>query len=221
LRAIFACWQEGAPLRFEGEHYRFTRMQPFFAPGRLESGPPPIHLGAVGPRMTALAGEVADGLMCHPTNSSPRYLREVVLPRVAAGAARAGRASADVVLMVSELIATGADAPAVAAARAKARETLAFVLSTPAYWPSLALYSWQDAGERLHAMSRAGEWQAMPTAISDEMLDAFVPSAAYPEIAALLAERFAGLAGRIPFPLPESSADEPAARAAIEALRGG
>ena len=56
LRAIFACWQEGAPLAFEGEHYRFTRMQPFFNPGPIENPAIPIPLGAIGPAMTALAG---------------------------------------------------------------------------------------------------------------------------------------------------------------------
>ena len=29
LRAIFDTWQNGAALQFQGEHYRFTRMQPF------------------------------------------------------------------------------------------------------------------------------------------------------------------------------------------------
>jgi len=81
LRAIFACWQDGTPLAFEGEHYRFNRMQPFFAPEPLEHAPIGIFLGGIGPGMTALAGEVSDGLMCHPTNTAPRYLRAVVAPR--------------------------------------------------------------------------------------------------------------------------------------------
>ena len=34
LRAIFACWQDGTALSFEGDHYQFTRMQPFFNPKR-------------------------------------------------------------------------------------------------------------------------------------------------------------------------------------------
>jgi hypothetical protein len=121
--------------------------------------------------------------------------------------------------MASELIATGRDAAAVASAREKARETLGFLYSTPAYWPSLELYGWRDVGERLHAMTRAGEWQAMSAAIGDPMLDVLVPSAPYGEIAAVLGERFAGLSTRLPFPLPEDPADESAARAAIEALR--
>ena len=42
LRAIFECWQSGTPLHFEGDHYRFTRMQPFFDPGPLECRAIPI-----------------------------------------------------------------------------------------------------------------------------------------------------------------------------------
>ena len=51
LRAIFDAWaaQDGTRLRFEGEHYRFTRMQPFFTPALIEHPEIPIYLGAVGP----------------------------------------------------------------------------------------------------------------------------------------------------------------------------
>ena len=34
LRAIFAAFQQGGALDFRGDHYRFTRLQPFFNPGR-------------------------------------------------------------------------------------------------------------------------------------------------------------------------------------------
>lgn len=47
-------------------------------------------MGAVGPVMTALAGEIADGMITHPTNTPPRYVSEVVRPRLAEGAARGG-----------------------------------------------------------------------------------------------------------------------------------
>jgi probable F420-dependent oxidoreductase len=89
LREIFRSFQTGAPLAFEGEHYRFTRLQPFFNPGPIAHPEIPIFLGAVGPKMTELAGEVGDGMMTHPTNSAPRYLREATRPALATGARRA------------------------------------------------------------------------------------------------------------------------------------
>lgn len=219
LRAIFECWQNGTPLNFAGEHYVFERMQPFFNPGPLDVPMLAIHLGGIGPAMTALAGEVADGLMCHPTNSSPRYLREVVWPRIEKGAARLGRDANTVALMAADLVATGRDAKAVDAAREGIRELLGFLFSTPSYWPSLALYEHEELGPRLREMTRQGRWGEMTAAIPDDLLDALVPSGTYAAIADVLRARFEGLAARMTFPLPDDPANEPEVREVIGALR--
>jgi probable F420-dependent oxidoreductase len=221
LRAIFARWQHGEKLAFEGESYRFTRMQPFFDPGPLDPGPPPLLMGGVGPRMTALAGEVADGLMTHPTNSSARYLREVVVPRIADGAAASGRAPGDCRLMAAGFVATGVDDAAVAAQREWARELLTFLYSTPSYWPSLDLFGYREVGEALHAKTREGDWAGMKGLVTDTMLDAFVPSAPYTEIAQRLLEDYAGVASRITFPVPDDASLDGEARAVIARLRAG
>jgi probable F420-dependent oxidoreductase len=218
LRAIFERWQHGKPLAYEGEHYVFTRMQPFFDPGPLQCGPPLVHLGGIGPAMTALAGEVADGLMCHPTNSSPRYLRERVLPRIAIGAARVGRDPAEVELMAADLVATGHDRASVARAREDIRELFGFLFSTPSYWPSLELHGRGELGSELREMTRAGRWAEMKAAISDEILDALSPSGTYDEVADVLLARFGGLASRITFPLPDDPADDERVAEVIEAL---
>ncbi len=219
LRAIWRTFQEGAPLRYEGEHYRFTRMQPFFNPGPIEHPEIPIFLGAVGPKMTALVGEVADGLMTHPTNSAPRFLREATRPALEAGAKRAGRDGAALELLAGGFIATGPDDAAVARQREHARELLAFLYSTPAYWPTLDLFGWREVGERLHRLTREGKWAEMSGALSDEMLDALVPQGPYATIARTLREWYGGLATRITFPLPEDPGDDPAAARAIAELR--
>jgi len=219
LRAIFDCWQNGTPLAFEGEHYVFTRMQPFFVPGRLEGPAIPLHLGGIGPAMTALAGEVADGLMCHPTNSSPRYLREVVWPRIEKGAARVGRDPRAIRLMAADLVATGRDDAAVARARRGIRELFGFLFSTPAYWPSLELYGFGALGPALRDMTRRGKWGEMTAAVPEALLDALVPTGPYERIADVLRERFAGLADRFTFPLPVDSAEDDRVRDVIAALR--
>jgi probable F420-dependent oxidoreductase len=220
LRAIFARWQEGTPLDFAGEHYAFRRMQPFFDPGPLPGGPPPIWLGAVGPAMTALAGELADGVLTHPTNTSPRWLREGVLPRIARGAARSGADPAAVGLRASPLVATGRDAAAVAERREWARGLLGFLYSTPAYAPSLALHGWEERGETLRGHVRAGRWDDLAGVVDDAMLDAFVPSGTWDEIADVLAEAYAGLCREIVFPLPEDPADDAGVAPVIARLRG-
>ena len=70
-------------------------MTPFFAPGPNPYGPPRIVLGGVGPRMTEVAGEVADGFMIHPF-STAKFMRETTLPALERGATRAGRTLADI-----------------------------------------------------------------------------------------------------------------------------
>jgi len=220
LRAVFARWQEGTPLAFEGEHYRVTRMQPFFDPGPLTAGPPPVWLGAVGPAMTALAGEAADGLLTHPTNTSPRYLREVALPRVARGAARTGREPGAIGLRAGPLVATGPDAAAVAERRAWARGLLGFLYSTPVYAPTLELFGWKERGPRLRELVRAGRWDALGEVVDDAMLDALVPSGTHDEIAGVLGEWYGGLCAELTFPLPDDPADDAALAPVLARLRG-
>jgi len=220
LRAIFASFQTGAPLRYEGEHYRLARLQPFFRPEPLADPRIPTFLGAIGPAMTSLAGEVGDGLVTHPTSSAPRVLRELARPRFAHGAARAGRDAADLTIAVSPLVATGRDAAEVSKGKSAARQLLGFLFSTPAYWPSLALFGWQERGEVLHRLSREGRWDAMPAEIDDAMLDAFVPAASYDALGDALRARYAGLAQRLCLALPEEPADDAAFARLVAGLRG-
>ena len=220
LRAILDTWQNGTPLRFEGEHYRFTRMQPFFAPGKLDHPGIPILLGGIGPGMTALAGEVADALVTHPTSSAPRYLREVVIPRIARGAARAGRVPGACRLFVAPLVASGETEEDVRREREGVRRLFGFLFSTPPYWPPLELFGWKERGEKLHELSRANRWDAMAEVVSDEMLDAFAPSGRYAEIADVLREWYAGISDWITFPMPEDPGGDSAVSEVLQALRG-
>lgn len=88
VRACFDAYRKGRG-RYEGELYPVR--QPVFAPGADDPWPePPVYVAGVNPVMTAVAGEVADGLAAH-TFSTPRYLDEVIRPALARGAARAGR----------------------------------------------------------------------------------------------------------------------------------
>ncbi|MCH7788959.1 MAG: LLM class flavin-dependent oxidoreductase, partial [Acidobacteria bacterium] len=83
-RAIFEAWEGDGSLSFDGDYYSFNLMPPIFNPGPLPSGPPPIWLGALGPKMTEMVGAEADGLLVHPFHTS-RSLEELTLPRLEAG----------------------------------------------------------------------------------------------------------------------------------------
>ena len=220
LRAIWTCWQDGTPLDFAGEQYRFARMQPFFNPGPIEDPSLRIALGAVGPAMTRLAGEVADVLVTHPTNASPRVLRERARPKLAEGLQRAGRTTDACAIVAGGFVATGRDATAVAIERERIREYLGFLYSTPQYWPALEVHGFADVGRHLHQLAREARWGEMRAAIPAALLDALVPAAPYAEIADLLRAWFGELCTGITFPVPTDPADDALAARAIAQLRG-
>ena len=219
LRAIFACWQHGEKLAFEGEYYVFTKMQPFFKPDPLERPDIPIYMGGIGPMMVALAGEVSDGLMLHPTNTAPRYLREVVIPRLERGAGRGGRAGEALPLMVGPFSITGPDDEELAAQREHTRQLLTFLYSTPSYWPSLELFGWRERGEKLHELTRAGDWAAMEGIVDDEMLATFAPVGSYATIAETIREWYGELTDWITFPMPADPENDAAVARVIADLR--
>jgi probable F420-dependent oxidoreductase len=220
LRAIWTCWQDGTPLDFDGEQYRFARMQSFFNPGPIEDPSLRIALGAVGPAMTRLAGEVADVLVTHPTNASPRVLRERARPKLAEGLQRAGRTTDACAIVAGGFVATGRDAAAVATERERIREYLGFLYSTPQYWPALEVHGFADVGRHLHQLAREARWGEMRAAIPAALLDALVPAAPYAEIADLLRAWFGELCTGITFPVPTDPADDALAARAIAQLRG-
>ena len=220
LRAIFNSFQTGERLNFEGEYYQFTKLQPFFNPGPIDHPNIPVLAGAVGPAMTKMVGAIADGMITHPTNTPPRYIREVCIPRLQEGFARTGRNPDDFKLILGPLTATGKDDATVASEWEKQRSMLGFLYSTPAYWPSLELFGWQEKGQQLLDMTREGNWGAMRDILSDEMLKEFVPRGSYDEIADVMIERYSGLTKRISFPIPEDPANDKLAQKAIEKLRG-
>ena len=77
MRAIWANWYDGEPLRFEGKYYQHTLMTPAFTPEDSAYGAPKVVLAAVGPIMTEVAAEVGDGLIIHPF-SNEKYILSLI-----------------------------------------------------------------------------------------------------------------------------------------------
>lgn len=219
LRAIFHAFRSGEPLDYVGEHFHFTRLQPFFNPGPIDEPDVPIMLGAVGPKMLELVGQAADGIHTHPTNTSVRYLKEVSLPQIAVGTTKRDADRAKPVISASQLVATGPDDATVAGERERFRDMLAFLFSTPAYWPSLELFGWQQVGESLLELTRQKRWKDMPAVFTDEVLDTFLVTGRYDELPQQLVSRFGGLVDRITLTVPNDPAHDAAAAAAIKAIR--
>jgi probable F420-dependent oxidoreductase len=219
LRALWSCWQDNTPLDFDSSHYRLDRMQPYFNPGPIKHPEIPIFLGAISPRMMALAGESAEGLMTHPTNTGPRFLREIAHPALESGAKRSGRSVENVQVIASPFVATGATSAAVKKERERIREHLGFLYSTPQYATTLELHGWKEVGERLHKLTRAGKWEELTEQISDDILDALVPSGPYEDIAETVRDWFGEVCSGIALRMPASSKDDSAFAKVIAALR--
>lgn len=181
LRAIFATWQTGERLDFRGEFYRHTLMTPTFNPGPNPFGPPPIFVGALGPRLTRAAAEAADGLLVMPFGTT-RFLREATMPAVRAGLAAAGRPESAFAVVPEVIVSAGAD-------HESTRRLLAFYGSTPAYRPVLDAHGWGDLQPELNALSKQGRWAEMGALISDEVLGTIAACGTPGEIAAHVRQR--------------------------------
>ncbi len=208
VRAHFACWQDGADLHFEGEYFRHTLMTPMFNPGPLEAGPPPIYLGAVGPRMTEVAGQVADGLIVHPFHTQP-FLRQQQLPALARGLEAAGREPDACALQVSAICVTGNTEEEYQAADTSVRSLLAFYGSTPAYRPALEAIGQEALQPELNRLSKQGRWDEMTALVDDSLLAAFAVCGEPATIAPGLEARYGDIAQRLgiyaPYSLPDQT----------------
>jgi probable F420-dependent oxidoreductase len=218
LHAIFACWQEGRPLEVRGEYYRHTMMPPLFNPGPLEWGPPPVWLGALGPRMVRTAATIADGLCVMPFNTA-RFLDEVTLPQFDAGLTAAGRSRDDIDLVCEVIVGVGRDDAELADAISGVRMLTAFYGSTPAYRRVLDLHGWGDRQEVLHAMTRSGQWDDMERHIDDEMLRTVAVVGSPAEVARGIVDRFGSVADRVGFYFPYAVATESIAELVSEIRR--
>lgn len=201
MRAIWECWQNGTKLDFRGDFYTHTLMTPFFNPGPNQFGPPRVFLAGVGPGMTRVAGEVADGLLVHGFTTE-RYLREVTLPAVEEGLATSGRTRADFQLSYPAFVVTGDREEEIASAATGTRKQIAFYGSTPAYRPVLELHGWGDLQTELNVLSKQGEWDQMGQLITDEILHTFAVMGRPEEIAGLIQERVGDVVDRISLYMP-------------------
>src|SRR6202046_1473826 len=201
MRAIWATWDSGEKLEFRGEFYTHTLMTPFFDPGKNPYGNPKILLAAVGELMTEVAGEAGDGLLVHAFTTE-RYLREVSLPALERGAAKAGKTRADLTVSLPGFVVTGVDEESILAAEKGTRQQIAFYASTPAYRPVLELHGWGDLQSELNALSKRGEWVKMGELIDDDVLHAFSVVCPLDQVPGEVLRRYSGAVDRFSFYTP-------------------
>jgi len=207
MHAIWDTWYEDKPLEFLGKFYTHTLMTPFFSPTNIEFGRPKVHLAAVGPLMTEVAGEVADGLLVHGFTTEA-YLRDVTLPALQRGFAKAGKSRGNFEIAYPVFSIKGRDEKEIAIETKKMREQIAFYGSTPAYKPVLDSIGASDIQPELNAMSKQGRWEAMGDVIDDAVLDKFAVAGDAATIGREIKSRYGDIIDRTSAAYTELASDE-------------
>ena len=208
LREIWRVFQDGGSLAFRGEHYQHTLMHPLFNPGPIEHPQIPIALTGVGPRMTRLAGELADGYQLHAF-SNPAYVEAVTLPVLTEGLTAAGRTRADVWMFGYAFLALGDTEEDQQATAERIREQVAFYASTPMYREVLDAVGYADLQPELEAAIKAGRVAEIGGLVDDTLLDHFMVRGTLEEIPARLHAKYGHYLDRVVsyYPIVEADLD--------------
>ncbi len=196
IKSIWHAWENDERLDYRGEIYSNTLMTPMFNPGPAPHGLPPIFLAGVGPRMTEISGEVADGFFVHPFGTALSF-QELTLPALDRGLERSGRDASDLAISLQLMICSGANDEEIERNRAATKTQIAFYGSTPAYRPVLDCHGWGELQPELNALTKQGKWNEMSALVSDELLEAIAICAPLGEVAGRVRERAQGRASRV------------------------
>jgi len=220
LRAIWDTWQNATPLSFQGEFYQFSLMTPFFNPGPIPNPDVPVYIAGVGPHLSRLAGELCQGFHVHPFHTV-RYLDEVVIPGIRAGAESEGRSLDDVERATTVFVMTGESDSEIEQAMEPVRQQISFYASTPSYQPVLEANGW-DFGSELTAMSKRGQWAEMSGIVPDEAVLEVGVAAPIDRLGQAIKERYGDRVQRVGFYTIGSvlGMDPDALREVIRQLKG-
>jgi probable F420-dependent oxidoreductase len=201
MQAIWDNWHNGTPLNFRGEYYTHSLMTPMFTPMNNEYGAPRVFLAAVGPLMTEVAGEVADGVICHAFTTE-KYMREVTLPAIEKGLAKSGRSRDGFQISYPCFVVTGATEEAFNASKQGVCKQIAFYGSTPAYKQVLGMEGCGDLQPELNTLSKQGKWDDMGLLITDDILARFAIVAEPDQVIPQFKDRFGDLVDRTTLAIP-------------------
>jgi probable F420-dependent oxidoreductase len=204
VKACLRAFRGDERLDYDGEFYRLNYLPPAWSPRRHDHGDVKVDISAVGPVMTQVAGEVADGVHVHPLHSV-HYIETRLRPGIATGAAAAGRDPSEVELIVPVFAAPGDTPEERAHLVERARSQIAFYGSTPNYAFQFDDLGFDGTTDTLNRLMREGDLTAMAATITDEMLEHFAIVCEWDELADRLLERYAGTATRVVMYLAEDS----------------
>jgi len=206
MHAIWDCWHEGKPLDFRGEFYTHTLMTHYFTPDDHQYGRPKVMLAAVGPAMTRVAAEIADGMLCH-IFTTPRYMHEVTIPQIEKTLAAADRDRAKFEIVGQLFIAAGDSEEEIAKGLETVRTQVSFYGSTPAYKAVFELEGLHDLHPQLHRLSKDGKWDEMSALLTDDIVARFAVVGTPEQVAEKLVSHYAGKVDRTSFPFKDLDRD--------------
>jgi probable F420-dependent oxidoreductase len=199
VQAVKACLKafrrEGA-LQHDGRYYKLSLLTEQWTPSRHEHEDVKVDISAVGPIMTRVAGEVADGIHVHPMHSM-HYIKTRLLPGLAEGAARAGRDAAKIDKIIPVIVAAGNTPEEQLPPIKEAKTTLAFYGATPNY-----AFQFDDLGhtglrDQLRDCLKTGDSARSEKLITEEILNQFAVVARWDDVADRMIERYKGIASRL------------------------
>ncbi len=200
VRCVLAARQD-EQVSYDGREARVRHFPVAFAPLRPQV---PLYFGSIKPRSIELAGAFADGILTGAL-ISPRYLDEVVLPHLRAGAEGAGR-SLDDVDLASLVTCAVADDPA--EAREMARADVATYLPFEGIRTVFELSGFADEQKTAAEAFLRHDTDAVLAAVTDEMIDALT-IAGTPDECRQKLERFRPYV-KLPVLLPAAAGLSPA-----------
>lgn len=161
LRRLFA----GERVTFVGDTIRVEGFRLALVPPT----PPVIYLGAHGPKMIELAGELCDGLLGY--FYSPAYLERVVRPHLEIGARRARR-SLDAFDLTLALPALVSDLPG-ARDLIRPQVVMYATAGSPSYNAIMEISGFAGELETMREHLARGDMRGAVEAVTDAMLDTF------------------------------------------------
>ena len=196
VKDTLAAFRGERKLAHDGPYYQLSLLPDQWRPPIHDHGDIKVDVSAVGPWMTTMAGEVADGVHVHPLHSV-QYLEQRLIPAVQAGAAKAGRSVADVDLLIPVFIVPGDTAEDRALLTRRARTQIGFYGSTRNYAFQFDDLGFDGTSAKLNERLKAGDLDGLAATISDEMLDAFAIVGRWDDVADQIIDRYRGRAERV------------------------
>ena len=199
VQAVKAClkaFRREGPLSHEGPYYNMSLLTEQWTPSRHDYEDVKVDISAVGPIMTRVAGEVADGVHVHPMHSM-HYIQNRLLPGLEDGARRAGRDASKIDKIVPVIVAAGDTPEELATPILEAKTTIGFYGATPNYAFQFDDLGYTGMREKLRDCLKANDTEGSRALITDEILNQFVLVSRWDDLADKMIERYNGIASRL------------------------